>query len=64
MFIFILVLSIFLEFFGQMLGNGFGYDLLRKNSQELFRCSSKIEKRMEFSVENSAAMNYSRCWLK
>ncbi|MFD2696367.1 hypothetical protein ACFSQ0_00005, partial [Mesonia sediminis] len=37
---------------------------LRKNTQDLFRCSSKIEKRMEFSVENSAAMNYSRCWLK
>ncbi|WP_222708306.1 hypothetical protein, partial [Mesonia sp. HuA40] len=36
---------------------------LRKNTQDLFRCSSKIEKRMEFSVENSAAMNYSRCYI-
>src|SRR5690606_37627781 len=38
-----------------------GYGLLRKTSQGLFRSSRKIAKRREFSVENSAAMNYSRC---
>ena len=41
--------------------NMFGYDLLRKNPQDYFRCSRKIVNRNEIPIGISAAMDYSRC---
>ena len=44
-----------------MVGNGFGYDTLRKNPQDSFRRSRKIVNCNEIPIGISAAMDYSRC---
>ena len=41
--------------------NGLGYDTLRKNPQDSFRRSRKIENCNEIPIGISAAMDYSRC---